>query len=122
MKKTAALLMALVLVFALAACGKKTETAATDANATASQEITLQATNWKFDQPEYKVKKGEPLKINLDIKEGVHGVSIPDLKVSLDNNSKSKVVTPEKAGSYNIICSIPCGSGHSTMTAKLVVE
>ncbi|MVO98942.1 cupredoxin domain-containing protein [Paenibacillus lutrae] len=121
MKKSALLLiMSVVLILALAACGK-TEEKAGETTVTPTQEISVEASNWKFDKDVYTVKKGEPLKISLNNKEGMHALQIPDLKVSVDGG-KSKVFTPDKAGTYTIQCSIPCGSGHSTMTAKLVVE
>lgn len=125
MKKLLTLLMAVTLIMALAACGsseKAADNKGTDAGAAAGQQVKLVASNYEFDQKEYKVKKGEPITITLENKQGIHGVSIKDLSVNLDNNKKTITLTPDKAGSYPIICSIPCGSGHATMKSVLIVE
>lgn len=122
MKKTIVYLLALVVVLALAACGKKDEpTGGTAASAPATGELTITATNWQFDKPEYRVKKGETLKVTLESKDGAHGIKIAKLGVDIGTN-KSKDVTFDKPGTYDIQCSIPCGAGHAKMTAKLIVE
>jgi cytochrome c oxidase subunit 2 len=84
--------------------------------------ITVEGLNWKFNQAEYKVKAGEPITITYKNKEGVHGIIIKDLNVDL-TNGKSVSVTAEK-GTYEIICSIPCGGSkqHTEMRAMLIVE
>ncbi|NEW08170.1 cytochrome C oxidase subunit II [Paenibacillus sp. SYP-B3998] len=125
MKKLLVLLMGIALVLAIAACGNKDKAAAPNATAAAQaggQAVTLKATNFKFDQPEYRVKKGEPVTITLDNAQGMHGASIKDFKVNLSNGTKTVTFTPDKAGSFPIICSIMCGSGHADMKSTLIVE
>lgn len=122
MKKTIVYLLALIVVLVLAACAKKEEPASSPAaSAPASGELKITATNWSFDKTEYKVKKGDTLKVSLDSKEGAHGIKIDKLGINVGTN-KSQDVTFDKAGTYDIICSIPCGAGHAKMTAKLIVE
>lgn len=122
MKKTIVYLLALIAVLALAACAKKeSDNAAPTSTAPATGELKIVATNYQFDQQQYTVKKGETLKVTLESKEGAHGIRIKDLGVSIGTN-QSKDVTFDKAGTYDIECSIPCGSGHATMKAKLVVQ
>lgn len=134
MKKIVTLAMAFSLVFALSACGQKeAATAPTNAGSTQStgtpaatsgsaQEVKLVATNFQFDQKEYHVKKGSEVKVTLENKEGLHGINIGEFKVQLDNSKKTATFTPDKAGSYDIICSVPCGQGHMNMKAKLIVD
>ncbi|TDG00420.1 cupredoxin domain-containing protein [Paenibacillus piri] len=132
MKKSIVWALALCLVFALSACGKKEEAAApapapsngaaTGAGSAASADLKLVASNFKFDQAEYKVKKGQDIKVSLENKEGMHGVEIKGLNVKLDGNTKSATFKAEKEGTYDIICTIPCGSGHINMKSKLIVE
>jgi cytochrome c oxidase subunit II len=144
MKKIVAILLGLTLVFALAACGSKpdasasnapagtsaaTSTPAASAGASASpsaggaaQAITLTATNFKYDQAEYKVKKGQPVTITLKDGEGMHGASISEFKVNLKKDGESATFTPDKAGTYTIQCSVMCGAGHATMKSTLIVE
>lgn len=128
MKKILIFLMSVTVVMALAACGAKEEKAvntgasASPAAAAAGQQVTLKATNYQFDQKEYKVKKGQPVTITLDNSQGVHGAAIAEFDVKVDNNKKTVTFTPDKAGSYPIICSIMCGTGHAGMKSTLVVE
>jgi cytochrome c oxidase subunit 2 len=144
MKKIVAILLGLTLVFALAACGSKpdasasnapagtsaaTSTPAASAGASASpsaggaaQAITLTATNFKYDQAEYKVKKGQPVTITLKDGEGMHGAAINEFKVNLKKDGESATFTPDKAGTYTIQCSVMCGTGHATMKSTLIVE
>lgn len=132
MKKLIVLAVAISLVFALSACGTKEQPktasapAAGDSTAAsggaAAPELKLVAKNFEFDQKEYKVKKGQTVNVSLENKEGIHGIEIKGLKVKLDNNAKSTTFKADKEGTYDIICTIPCGAGHVNMKAKLVVE
>jgi cytochrome c oxidase subunit 2 len=139
LKKLIVMALSICLVFALSACGTKeaaqpaatngaapstsAPTAATPAPASSSaQQLKLTATNFKFDQAEYKVKKDQDVVITLDSKEGMHGVGIDAFKVKLDGTTKTATFKPDKAGTYDIICVVPCGPGHMTMKSKLIVE
>ncbi|MDF2724614.1 MAG: subunit of cytochrome oxidase [Paenibacillus sp.] len=122
MKKTLIYVFALVVVLVLVACTKDDDKSAssTPAAGPATGELKITATNWQFDQKEYKVKKGETVKVTLTSKEGAHGVTIASFGEVGTN--KSKDITFDKAGTYDIVCNIPCGSGHTQMKAKLIVE
>ncbi|MGE5703016.1 MAG: cytochrome C oxidase subunit II [Clostridia bacterium] len=122
MKKMAYLLLAGIVCLSVAGCsGEKEKPAAVvvDPNA---KVLKLVAKNYAFDQEEYKVKKGEPITLQLDIQDGVHGISIEGFDAELDYKTTAATITPDTAGTYAIRCSIPCGTGHGSMTAKLVVE
>jgi cytochrome c oxidase subunit 2 len=135
MRKIIVLALSISLMFVMSACGQKAATptptpapttgSAPNASAPAasgSQQVKLVATNFKFDQAEYKVKAGQDVTVTLENKEGLHGVAIDAFKVKLDGTTKTTTFKADKAGTYDIICSIPCGSGHMTMKAKLIVE
>jgi cytochrome c oxidase subunit II len=126
MKKVIILAVAVSVMFGLSACGSKKEAAPTNAaagsSAAAASEVKLVATNFKFDQQEYKVKAGSDVKLSLENKEGIHGIEVKGLNVKLDGQNLSKTFKAEKAGTYEIICNVPCGTGHMQMKAKLVVE
>jgi cytochrome c oxidase subunit 2 len=85
-------------------------------------QLKISASNFKFDQAEYRVKKGDTMQIVLKNAEGVHGVDIAQLGITLGGKELSKEVTFDKPGTYDIMCSVPCGPGHTTMKAKLIVE
>lgn len=84
--------------------------------------LTLVATNFQFDQPEYTVTKGEKMKVSLSIKEGIHEVAIPELNVKLDKANPSQEITFDKPGTFTIECVLACGPGHDGMKSKLVVQ
>lgn len=78
--------------------------------------------DFTFDQPEYKVKVGDKVKLKLENKSGIHGVHIDELQVALDNDHPETDLEFTEPGEYRIYCSIPCGKGHVTMESKLIVE
>jgi cytochrome c oxidase subunit 2 len=131
MKKLLGLLFICTLVFALSACGTKKDDAAGAVVAPATAEGTMEASTelllkasdktFKFDQEEYTIKKGVPIKLTLVNESGTHGVSISGLNVDLKGSKLSQTITPDKEGTYTIKCNFPCGGGHMTMTAKLIV-
>jgi cytochrome c oxidase subunit 2 len=127
MKKLLLISGLFVLMSALAACGgTKQEPADTPApagdNAASGREVKIVATNYSFDQEIYTVKRGENVTLVLENAGGVHGAEILGTGINLAGKKSTQTVTFDKAGEYNIVCSIPCGSGHSQMRAKLVVE
>lgn len=123
MRKTILLFMLLSFVIVLAACGgggggseKAVET--NEANAI---DLELIATDWDFDQEEYVVSADQPINFSLSNEQGYHEYTIKGLGITVkpDAPQQYKITEP---GTYTIECSFPCGAGHSTMTAKLVVQ
>ncbi|RAP77349.1 cupredoxin domain-containing protein [Paenibacillus montanisoli] len=124
------LLMSLLIAAAmlmLAACGSKASdntnagSGVEETGTAASANIVIKAKRYEFDQPVYKIKKGEPTQITLENEDGVHNIEVPDLDLTV-NSGKPKVVTINDAGEYEFHCDILCGSGHSKMIGKIVVE
>ncbi|MCJ8013331.1 cupredoxin domain-containing protein [Paenibacillus sp. KQZ6P-2] len=128
MKKTIAFALSCMLLLVLSACGGEKEDASTassgvsDTGVAPSEELVIKATNYAFDKQEYHLKKGVPVKITFVNEAGTHGVLIPALDLQLDSKHKSKVVTPEKAGTFDMTCSVYCGTGHTAMLAKVIVD
>jgi plastocyanin len=83
-------------------------------------DLSIDATNFKFDQETYSVKAGDTVNLSFKSSEGMHGIEIQGMDVELkDGESTTFVAQP---GEYDIVCSIMCGSGHADMVSKLVVE
>ncbi|SMF74990.1 cytochrome c oxidase subunit 2 [Paenibacillus uliginis N3/975] len=128
MKKTLALITSCMLLLLLAACGGDKEaaptngTGVTDTGVAPEAELVISGSNYQFDQPEYTLKKGVPVKITFKNEEGNHGVLIPVLNLQLDSKNNTAVVTPDKTGEFDISCSIMCGPGHTKMISKLIIE
>lgn len=128
MKKWLLFASALCLVFVIAACGanttkednKEASTTTADSGA-ASSDLVITASNWKFDQKEYKIKAGETINLKLDSVDGMHGLQIKNTDYEVANG-KTVPVSISEPGSYEMVCMVPCGAGHREMKATLVVE
>ncbi|CAM4175198.1 cytochrome c oxidase subunit 2 [Paenibacillus endophyticus] len=127
MKKWLLFASALCLVFVLAACGANTakednkEANTTAADSGSASDLVVTASNWKFDQKEYKIKAGETVNLKLDSVSGLHGLQIQKTDYQIANG-KTVAVNISEPGSYEMICTVPCGTGHREMKATLVVE
>jgi len=135
-------LVAIAAFFVLSACGKNNDnnasvspdasagaTASSSASSSASgaasggstQEITLHAKNFEFDQKEIKLHVGDTVKLTLENTDGVHGLEVPDFNVNI-KNGETATFTVDKAGTYDFNCSVQCGSGHDNMVGQIIVE
>ena len=87
-------------------------------------EIQISASRYAFDPVTIQVSAGEPVRIVIRSKGGVHGFSIPTLKIDVQVPKSGDPVmvefTAPAAGRYEIACSEFCGSGHGQMKAALV--
>lgn len=123
MKKTFALLISSALLLILAACGSGSgSNTSAEVSVQPEAELVIEATNYKFDQAEYHLKKDVPVKITFKNAEGNHGMLVPGLKLQLSGKKDSAVIIPKEAGEFEVACSIMCGSGHGTMISKIIVE
>ncbi|QWU17742.1 cytochrome c oxidase subunit 2 [Paenibacillus sophorae] len=131
MKSTPLFLLSIALLLVLAACGGNSGNGGNAADsgkeisvssAAAQEEIVIKATNFSFDKKEYHLKKGVPVKIVFENESGNHGVLVPELNLQLDGKNNSQVIVPEQTGTFRMTCAIFCGSGHSQMSADIIVE
>ena len=87
-------------------------------------EIQVTAKRYTFDPATIQVTAGEPVRLVIRSTDGVHGFSIPQLKIDAVVPKSGDPVTVEftapPAGRYEIACSEFCGSGHGQMKASLV--
>lgn len=121
----AALLAAMLLAVSLAGCGSGKESGAESGTAASSDgttTVTINATNYKFEPGTIKVKKGDKVKLTLNNKQGLHGLKLDGYNIELPQDGASAEFTADKAGTFEFLCSIMCGSGHDGMKGELVVE
>ncbi|AQS55741.1 cupredoxin domain-containing protein [Novibacillus thermophilus] len=117
--------LAVSLTLLLSACGagsgeNETDSVASDSSSGAGGDtLEISATNWSFNQETFEVPAGETT-ISFTSKEGVHGISIPDLGVDLTDGESATVDL--EPGEYPFSCNIACGQGHADMQAKIVVK
>jgi cytochrome c oxidase subunit 2 len=100
-------------------------------------EITGQQYEWTFDYPEQGVTSHElhvPVDRQLDMSlralDVIHSFWVPEWRIKRDlvpgapccSVDDTVVVTPDKEGTFSVICTELCGIGHATMRAPVVVE
>jgi cytochrome c oxidase subunit II len=100
-------------------------------------EITAQQFAWDFAYPEagvesreFHVPVGTQLAIELRALDVLHSFWVPEWRIKRDlvpgapgaSIDDDIVVTPDKVGTFSLICTELCGIGHSTMRATVVVE
>jgi cytochrome c oxidase subunit 2 len=87
-------------------------------------ELEISASKYQFAPSTIQVTVGERVRLVLRSIDGVHGFSIPKLKIDTQIPKGGDPVTVEfvapAAGQYEIVCSEFCGIGHSRMKAVLV--
>jgi cytochrome c oxidase subunit 2 len=87
-------------------------------------EIQITASRYAFDPVTIQVTAGEPVRVVIRSTDGVHGFSIPKLKIDVQVPKSGDPVTVEftapAVGHYEIACSEFCGSGHGHMKAALI--
>jgi cytochrome c oxidase subunit II len=91
--------------------------------------VTAQQYSWLFNYPDGKESEGElvvpvgkPVKLNITSVDVLHGFYLPAFRVKIDAVPKMKTYgwfLPDKIGEYDIMCTVFCGTEHSSMTAKL---
>ena len=104
--------------------GNKKEEASASPEAAAgggAKAVTIEATNFKFDVQEIKVKKGEEVSIALKNTQGNHAIKIEGYDKEIKAN-KTVTFVADKTGEFKFICSVFCGKGHEEMVGKLIVE
>lgn len=126
---TAVVILAVMLV--ISGCGGSTNNNAnnggnntgtnTGGGIAGTKDITVNAENWKFDQNDIKLNVGDTVNLTLKNTSGNHGIVIPDLKINIKGGETAKF-TVDKAGSYEFICSIMCGTGHADMKGTITVS
>jgi cytochrome c oxidase subunit II len=89
---------------------------------------------WSFAYPgkDYAWTEGElhvPVNRQIQFKmhalDVIHSFWVPEWRIKKDNVpgiTTTAIVTPDKEGTYQLVCTELCGFGHATMRAKVVVE
>ena len=89
------------------------------------KEFNLEAFQFGYSPDTIVVNKGDVVKIHATSRDVPHGFFIKEYGIN-EKVEKGKVKDIEfiadKAGEFEIICSVYCGGGHHRMKAKLIVE
>jgi cytochrome c oxidase subunit II len=103
-------------------------------------DITAQQYQWTFNYPQGNgkvvssktlvVPEGRQLEIHLTSLDVIHSFWVPEWRIKRDavpageggNDIDNSVeVTPDRLGTYNVVCTELCGFGHATMRALVKV-
>ncbi len=99
-----------------------------------SYEITVRGKQWlwEFEYPngtittnELHVPVNRPVRLNMSSEDVIHSFFIPVFRVKMDvlpNRYTSVWFEATQSGEYDIFCTEYCGTSHSGMIAKVVVE
>ncbi len=124
----------LLLVFVIFAASTKVYYAMTDADpgpAALRVHVTGRKWSWWFDHPGGKganqlhVVAGRPTELVLASTDVIHSLYVPEFRLKQDavpGRFTRMVFTPTAAGTYPILCAEFCGTGHSVMSAAVVVH
>ena len=97
-------------------------------------QVFAQQFAWSFGYPgkdnawsegELHVPEGRQVQFKLHGLDVIHSFWVPEWRIKKDavpGITTTATVTPDKSGTYQLVCTELCGVGHSTMRATVVVE
>jgi cytochrome c oxidase subunit 2 len=89
---------------------------------------------WSFGYPgkgevwsegELHVPVDRQVHFKMHAQDVIHSFWVPEWRIKKDNVpgiTTTAIVTPDKVGTYQLVCTELCGFGHATMRAEVVVE
>jgi cytochrome c oxidase subunit 2 len=89
---------------------------------------------WSFGYPgkgnayvegEMHVPVDRQIQFKMHAQDVIHSFWVPEWRIKKDNVpgiTTTAIVTPDRLGTYQLICTELCGFGHASMRAKVVVE
>src|SRR5689334_4521212 len=79
----------------------------------------------KWSQGELHVPLDRQIQFKMHAQDVIHSFWVPEWRIKKDNVpgiTTTAIVTPDKLGAYQLICTELCGFGHASMRAKVLVE
>ena len=137
MKKTSLLILFFALLFIIGCAQQSAQSPASTTNIPSVtgestqvsqgelKEFVITAKQFEFNPSIIKVNNGDRVKITITSTDVTHGFALADFGIN-ENLEPNTPVTVEfvadKTGNFPFRCNVPCGSGHSSMQGKLIVE
>jgi cytochrome c oxidase subunit 2 len=81
--------------------------------------------DYAWSEGEFHVPVNRQVEFKMHAQDVIHSFWVPEWRIKKDNVpgiTTKAVVTPDKVGTYQLICTELCGFGHASMRAKVVVE
>jgi cytochrome c oxidase subunit 2 len=95
-------------------------------------DVTAQQFKWSFEYPDSGVKSqvlhvpvDRQSEFKLHALDVIHSFWVPEWRIKKDavpGITTRAYTTPDREGTYSLVCTELCGLGHSTMRAKVIVE
>ncbi len=79
----------------------------------------------KYSAGELHVPVDRQIEFKLHALDVIHSFWVPEWRIKKDNVPgivTRAIITPDRVGTYQVVCTELCGFGHTTMRAKVVVE
>lgn len=79
----------------------------------------------RWSQGELHVPLNRQIHFKMHAQDVIHSFWVPEWRIKKDNVpgiTTTAIVTPDRPGTYQLICTELCGFGHTAMRAKVVVE
>ena len=79
----------------------------------------------KWSEGEFRVPVGRQVIFKMNAQDVIHSFWVPEWRIKKDNVpgiTTEAVITPDREGTFSLVCTELCGAGHATMRAKVVVE
>lgn len=79
----------------------------------------------KWSEGEFHVPVDQQVVFRMNAQDVIHSFWVPEWRIKKDNVpgiTTEAVITPDKVGTYQLMCTELCGAGHATMRAIVVVE
>lgn len=81
--------------------------------------------DYAWSEGEFHVPVNRQIQFKMHAQDVIHSFWVPEWRIKKDNVpgiTTTAIVTPDKVGTYQLICTELCGFGHASMRAKVVVE
>jgi cytochrome c oxidase subunit 2 len=78
-----------------------------------------------YSEGELRVPLGRQVHFKMHALDVIHSFWVPEWRIKKDNVpgiTTTAIITPDKPGTYQLVCTELCGFGHTTMRATVVVE
>lgn len=79
----------------------------------------------KWSEGEFHVPVGRQVVFKMNAQDVIHSFWVPEWRIKKDNVpgiTTEAIITPDRPGTFQLICTELCGAGHATMRATVVVE
>lgn len=89
------------------------------------REMSVLATNWRFEPEEIVVRKGERVKLVVRGEWSDHGFALPEFEIDRyikEGDTVTVEFIADKVGEFPFSCNVYCGTGHEWMRGVLRVE